>query len=161
MTDLEERVTAFVVEETGIRRKRVYLASRLSQDIGMDGDDAVDFFRRFGEEFQVDLTALGEHWDRHFLPEGGAPAAGCMVAIGAGAIAGALLHEAFKWIPAWVSMLSPTAVFSWIYSRFFVERDRDRGTTPVTVQDLVDAARSGKWVKQDDVPVASLFRTIE
>jgi len=37
----------------------------------MDGDDAVEFFREFGEKFTVDLHGLYANWERHFLPEGG------------------------------------------------------------------------------------------
>jgi hypothetical protein len=67
MTELEEQITAFIVEETGRKRKRVLLASRLAQDIGMDGDDAVEFFKKFGEKFHVDLTALYGHWGAALL----------------------------------------------------------------------------------------------
>jgi len=161
MTDLEERIVELIVKQTGVKRNRVLPASRLSQDIGIDGDDAAELFEKFGEEFHVDLTALGERWDRHFMPEGGVPSSGCFVAIGAGSIAGALLHEAVKWIPAWVSMIALSAAFCWIYGRFFMDRGFRDGTTPITVQDLVDAAHSGKWVKRYDKPVASLFRTLQ
>jgi hypothetical protein len=41
MIDLEEQIVAFVAQQTGVKRKRVQLASRLAQDIGMDGDDTV------------------------------------------------------------------------------------------------------------------------
>ncbi|MGA2598137.1 MAG: DUF1493 family protein [Bryobacteraceae bacterium] len=70
MPDLEERVIAFVVEEAGVERKHVQLASRLAQDLGIDGDDAVHLLKMFGEKFHVDLTDLYDHWNQHFRPEG-------------------------------------------------------------------------------------------
>ncbi len=42
--------------------------TRLGEDLGMDGDDAVDFFEDFAETFRVDLADM--RWDRHFGPEG-------------------------------------------------------------------------------------------
>lgn len=36
----------------------------------MDGDDAVEFFEKFGKKFHVDLTALQDHWHDHFCSEG-------------------------------------------------------------------------------------------
>ena len=49
MTELEERIAAFIVKETGIKQKRVHLAARLAQDIGIDGDDTVEFFEAFAK----------------------------------------------------------------------------------------------------------------
>jgi hypothetical protein len=126
----------------------------------MEGDDAVEFFNKFGEKFHVDLATLHEHWHEHFFPEGfGAPSAGCMVVIGASVIVGGFVHEVVKRIPAWLSMIGAAVLFSWIYGKFFVEQQP--GKTPITVQDLVEAASSGKWVKHYDEPAASLFRTLQ
>jgi hypothetical protein len=157
MTELEERISAFIAEETGIKRKRVQLTSRLAQDIRLEGDDAVEFFEKFGEEFHVDLTALGDRWRQHFLPEGGGPSLGWMVVVGAAVIAGGLLHSAAKWIPVWASMIALIAVLCWVYGKFFRERGEEK--IPTTVQDLVDAATAGTWIKQYEEPPVALFRT--
>ena len=159
MTELEERIVKFIVQETSIKAKKVHLDSRLAQDIGMDGDDAVEFFEKFHKQFQVELDVLGSHWDEHFLPEGGGPSLGCMVVIGVGVVAGGLLHEAFKWIPAWAGMIVLVALFCWIYGKFFGEPQEEK--IPITVQDLVEAASSGTWIKHYDEPAASLFRTLQ
>jgi hypothetical protein len=137
MTELEERIVNFIAESTGIKAKKVHLDSRLAQDIGMEGDDAGEFFEKFHEQF-------------HFLPEGiGVPPLGCMVMIGVGVVAGGLLHDAFNWIPAWAAMGVLTTLFcgiyGWIYSRLLGEPQDDK--IPITVQDLVEAANAGKWVK--------------
>jgi acyl carrier protein len=149
MTELEERIIALVVEERGSEGLRIDLDSSLAQDLGMDGDDAVEFFGKFGKEFRVDLTALGGHWNQHFASEGclGGPPLGCVVVVVAAALAGGLLHMAVARIPAWPSIIALIAVFGWMCRKFFNYYEPEE-KIPITVQDLVDAAASGKWVKQ-------------
>jgi hypothetical protein len=159
MTELEKQITAFIVAQTGIRRKRVLLSCRLAQDIGMDGDDAVEFFRKFGERFHVDLTLLDDHWDQHFSPEFTGTSPGCFIGIFAAVAVGAVLHEFVKRIPAWAWMIAALPVIGWIYTRFFLDRDPDDGKIPITVQDLVDAAGSGKWMRRYE-STEILFRTL-
>lgn len=77
----------------------------------MDGDDAVEFFEKFGEKFQVDLAALSDQWHEHFRSEG-----------------------LFRSSPGFMMVT-------------------------ITVQDLVDAAASGKWVKRYHEPGTEVFRT--
>lgn len=48
----------------------IHLSHRLVQDLGMDGDDTVDFFNNVHERFHTDLTHLHEHWSEHFGREG-------------------------------------------------------------------------------------------
>jgi hypothetical protein len=50
MTDsIDERVYAFVAEERGVRREKLVSRTTLSHDLGMEGDDAVEFFEQFSE----------------------------------------------------------------------------------------------------------------
>jgi acyl carrier protein len=42
----------------------------LQDDLGIDGDDAVELFTDFAERFEVDLSSLHSHWAEHFGPEG-------------------------------------------------------------------------------------------
>jgi hypothetical protein len=155
VTELEKHIIALVVKETGTEGKSVDLTSRLSHDIGMDGDDAVEFFEKFGEQFHVDLNALGNHWHQHFVSEGtlGVPCLSLVVGMGAAVLVGVLLPAAVRWNRAGAAALAIAliAVTGWVFSstaRF--------KKAPVTVQDLVDAATSGKWVKQHD-RAAALF----
>lgn len=142
MAEIEERIVAFIAAELGIKPNCVALTSRISQDLGCDGDDAVELCEKFGEKFHVDLTALGKHWDEHFLPEGGLTSLGPLILIGVCVVLGGFVHEVIRWIPVWASTIVLTAISFWVYGRFFSERDEKK---PVTIQDLVDAARSGKW----------------
>ncbi len=159
MTDLEERIVALVAEERGMKPQRIFLASRLSHDLGMDGDDAVDFFEKFGNEFNVDLSSLREHWSEHFGPEGSAPSLGCMVVIGVAVVLGDLLHRVFQFMPGWEWMIVLLIAFGWAYQRIFASGERD-DVLPITVGDLVEAVSHGRWTKQYGESV-SLFRTLQ
>lgn len=44
-------------------------------------------------------------------------------------------------------MIVFVALIRWVYVRLFADHNR---APPVTVQDFVDAARSGKWTRQDE-----------
>jgi hypothetical protein len=159
MTDLEDRIIEFTAEERGMKRKRILLSSRLSHDLGMEGDDGVDFFEKFGKKFSVDLEPLWKHWPRHFGPEFSGLSLGAIVLVVACVVLGDLLHRAIHRIPGWAAMIALIVVAVWIYNRFFADRDQP-GVIPVTIQDLVDAAKAGKWVKQYDDDGAPMFRTI-
>jgi acyl carrier protein len=139
LAELEERISALIVARTGTKPERVQLTSRLAQDIGMDGDDAVEFFKKFGEEFHVDLRTLGEHWHQHFAPEGG-PSLGFVFVVLGTVILGSLLHRVLLQIPGWAWMIALLGALLWVYNKSFA-----KPSIPITVQDLVDAAASGKW----------------
>jgi acyl carrier protein len=51
--DLEKRVKALVAEETGMRLDRLSLDTRIVEDIGCDGHDAVELFEAFARYFEV------------------------------------------------------------------------------------------------------------
>jgi hypothetical protein len=159
-TELEERVIASVVEERGEERERVELTSSLAEDLGMDGDDAVYFFKKFSEGFHVDLTLLYEHWDEHFGPElAGIPGLGFLVAIGAAVFLGGVVHETVKRIPAWAATLGLIVIFWWAHSKLFGARLEEK--LPIRVQDLVDAALARKWVRTYEASPPELFRSIQ
>lgn len=54
--DHPSEVIELVAHERGLARERVHLSQRLLQDLGMDGDDAVDCFNSVHEQFGTDLT---------------------------------------------------------------------------------------------------------
>jgi acyl carrier protein len=148
MTELEERIIEFTAEERGMKREDIELSSGLSDDLGMDGDDAVDFLEKFGKKFSVDLELLWKHWPRHFGPEFSGPSLGAIMLIVACVVLGDLLHRAFHRIPAWAWMIALIVAAVWTYNRFFADRNPD--VIPVTVGDLMDAAKAGKWMKKCD-----------
>jgi len=149
MNDLEERIVDLLTDQMQVRRSRIQLSTTLADGIGMDGDDAVEFFERFAEQFNVDLTELGQHWHRHFGLEGGPVSLPpeLWLAIAVGAVAGLALHYWVHWIPGWLGVIV-LVVASWpIALKLYAIRNPSIAPPmrPITVQDLVDAATSGKW----------------
>jgi len=65
---LSARVLAFTARQLGYNIEKVGLESRLLEDLGLDGDDAGEFFQAFAQEFAVDLHDFS--LSRHFGPEG-------------------------------------------------------------------------------------------
>jgi acyl carrier protein len=69
-TDIQQRVFDFILEELRCKPHEISLERSLNRDLGMDGDDAVEFFEAFATKFNVDLSELREEWERYFGPEG-------------------------------------------------------------------------------------------
>jgi acyl carrier protein len=65
--DILEKIKMLVAEERSEPKSNIGLDTTLQDDLGMDGDDAVEFFALFCERFNVDLT--GMQWERHFGSE--------------------------------------------------------------------------------------------
>lgn len=63
------RVIELVAEQTGVSPSRITAATRIGEDLGVDGDDASDLLTEFASRFQVDLA--GFQFSRHFGPEAG------------------------------------------------------------------------------------------
>ena len=144
---LEERVLAFAARQCDIAVGKVDLMSRLVEDLGLDGAYAQEFFVAFGREFEVNLDALrGDRWKRHFRPPdfsaGPAPAAVFLMLtlfLSASIFAGFL-----SWTWLWLLVFVAIWLFgsrAWPLSLLWPD------TIPITVQDLVDAAVAGRWVK--------------
>ena len=138
MDALEERVIAFVAYELSMRPEKISLIDRLNLDLGLDGDDAVEFFEKFGKEFSVNLKPLGQAWHEHFGPEGGLSLFGlaCFVLFAVGVA----IHWMVNWIPVWAGI---PLIIVWVWPlRCWPIR---KTLTPVTVRDLVNAACTGSW----------------
>jgi len=68
--ELLEEVKSFVAEYWGEPENRLAAETSVNEELGMDGDDGVEFMPAFGERFAVDLTAFPR--DKYFGPEAGA-----------------------------------------------------------------------------------------
>lgn len=130
-----------VAHERGLPREKVHLSARLLQDLGMDGDDAVDFFNSVHDRFGTDLTHLHEHWSEHFGPEGLSCWNGLVImpaaAIG-GVVAGIAGLSTFWGVAITVVLL---AAWVWVMRRW---GPADR-VVPVTVGEVVAAVEAGVW----------------
>jgi acyl carrier protein len=142
---LRVEVVKFVCDQLGVKPRKVTLDSRLNLDLGVDGDDAVEFYNKFKQRFAVDFENLLLHWDQHFAPEGG-PGFGFAVLVIACSIGFDIWHWYVRPLPLWVWFLClialPTAL---IFRRVHRQGTHDSG---VSVQDLVDAAEAHRWITQ-------------
>lgn len=64
-----QEVILLIAEETGVQPSRINAATRISEDLRVEGDDASDLLTAFASRFHVDLAEF--QFDRHFGPEMG------------------------------------------------------------------------------------------
>lgn len=67
MVSTEREIMVWLTEQEGLSPEKVHLGTRLGEDLGMDGDDAVEFFERFSRRYAVEMSPI--RWDEHFGPE--------------------------------------------------------------------------------------------
>lgn len=144
--DQQSEVLDLVAQERGLPRERVHLSDRLLHDLGMDGDDAVDFFDTVHETFGTDLTHLHERWSDHFGPEGFSCWYGLAIipaAVIGGAVAGMSGLSAVWGLVIAVALL---AAALWA-SRRWGPADR---TVSITVAEVAAAVEAGAWPSRPD-----------
>jgi hypothetical protein len=139
--DLQGEVIDLIADQCGIAREKILLSKRLSQDLGIEGDDAVEFFESVQERFETDLTSLGQHWNDHFLPEG-FPFLHVLIIIPI-ALIGSLAGFAIGLgkFPAFVMGVVLVVAVYWAMARW---GPPDR-MIPITVGDVIAAVEAGKW----------------
>lgn len=140
-TDMQSQVIDLVAQERGLPRDKVHLSSRLLQDLGMDGDDAVDFFNSVHERFGTDLTHLYELWGDYFGPEGFSCWNGLVImpaAVIGGVAAGLLGLGALAGFGITIALL---VLWFWTMKKW---GPPDRMKT-ITVAEVVDAVETGAW----------------
>ena len=139
--NLQREIIDLVAAERGLPREKVKLSDRLLQDLGMDGDDAVDFFISVHDRFGTDLTQLQQNWSEHFGPEGFSLWNGLVIvpaAIIGGLVAGFAGLSTFWGLAVTVALLA-----AWLWAmRRWGPPDR---MVPVTVQEVVAAVEAGAW----------------
>jgi acyl carrier protein len=139
--DLQGAVIDLIADQCGIAREKVLLSKRLSQDLGIEGGDAVELFESVQERFGTDLTALGDKWNDHFLPEG-FPFWHVFITIPIaliGSLAGFALGLG-KFLAFVIGVALVVAVY-WAMARW---GPPDR-MIPITVGQVVAAVEAGKW----------------
>jgi Protein of unknown function (DUF1493) len=145
---LQERVFAFVSEQTGVKQEKLRLETTLSRDLGVEGDDAVELFEEFRTRFAVDLQELWRDWSFYFGPEGLPLSASIIIFIPA-VLIGLALTRMFPRVPEWLWFI--TAFVSWMFLLVLWGNWRERNVKikrpQVSVQDLVDCVHSGAWTK--------------
>lgn len=131
-----------LARERGLPRERIRLSDRLLQDIGLDGDDAVDFFVSLQDRFGTDLTQLRQHWSDHFRSErtflwtAVVPIPSLIVAI---------LVAGFTGSKFWGGAAG--LAFAAILACVMLRRASADTMMPITVGEVVTAAEAGMWTE--------------
>jgi acyl carrier protein len=99
-----ERLRDFISEQLSVRRESLAPSTRIQEDLGCTGDDAVELMQAFAKQFSVDLRAL--NLKEYFDEEGFDP-------------------------------------IGYVLSLF--RKCRIARRSALTLEDLVNAARAGKW----------------
>lgn len=138
---LEDRIKDFTAYHLGVKREKLSPDTSLNDELGMAGEDAVEFFDDFGVEFKVDLDDLHIRWDQHFVPEGGLSYS-FLVILTLCIVSGAGLRGLIGLLPSWAWSIALIGIVILVHNSWFAEK-----LIPVTMADLVDSARSGRWIK--------------
>lgn len=69
--DVEARLFIWIAESLGVAPEKVSASTCVNLDLGVDGDDGVDFIRSFGGAFGVDVSDFP--YSRYFGPEASNP----------------------------------------------------------------------------------------
>jgi acyl carrier protein len=109
--ELSERVMQMIADQTARRLSRLRPETDLFQDLGVDGDDALELLVRLRDEFAINMDDV--QFKRHFSSEP---------------------HLFSPWLS--LSLLLPRR---WRWPLWRQER------IPVTVADLIEAARTQTW----------------
>lgn len=145
MSGAASEVVEMLAKERGLAPARIDASSRLLQDLGMDGDDAVDFFISLQERFGTDLTALHERWSDHFSPEGFSCWNG-LVIIPAAVIAGVAAALADLG-PAGGVAITAALLTLWLWvMKNWGPPDK---MLPIRVAQVIAAVEAGAWPRRD------------
>ncbi len=156
--DLSERVMKVVADETGWNILALRPESDIENDLGCTGDRARELMLRMEREFGIDMTHVD--FNRHFGNDAsrGWPIAVAMVvalptsvlamhAIGVAARLAGLEGSALLASSGFFTAVYATcAILIALLSRLFSSASGRRGgRIPVTIRDLIDAARTKQW----------------
>lgn len=143
--ELEAQVRDYIALMADVSADRVQPATRLLQDLGIDGDDAVELFGGLHERFGTDLTPLYEHWDQHFGPEGvGWPS---ILIIAPGAAVGGIVGSSVDPAAGIAVAVLLVTISLWVAPKLGL----GRRLIPVTVADVTRAVKFGSWQQTSSV----------
>lgn len=139
---LIEREIAQILAKMGIRANRP--ADRLLQDLGIDGDDAAEFFDAIHNRFGTDLTLLREDWDTHFGPEG----------LSIAPIGKLVAAAACVGVPAMLTglpiLLCGVLAAAGAAGAWMIPRSNNAPSRPIRLIQVSDAVERGRWQRPNE-----------
>lgn len=140
MSETDREIVGMLADERGLSAEKISPSSRLLHDLGMDGDDAVEFFQSLQERYGTDLTNLYQHWGDYFGPEGFSCWNGLIIlpaAVAGGVVAGLLDLGAMVGF-----LIAVVLLVAWYWA---IHRVTPDPLQPITVAEVVSAAEAGAW----------------
>jgi hypothetical protein len=136
---LEAQVRDYIAAMAEVKPEKVQLATRLLDDLGIDGDDAVELFKGLHERFGTDFAPLYERWGDHFGPEdiGCATALVFLPGLGVGGIIG----TNFGALPGIAVAAALVALSLWLAPKLGLGPD----IKPITVAEVIEAVKTRSW----------------
>tara|TARA_A100001391_G_scaffold71385_1_gene45566 strand:+ start:280 stop:711 length:432 start_codon:yes stop_codon:yes gene_type:complete len=140
MSQTNHEIIEMLAEERGLPLERIVSSSRLLHDLGMDGDEAVDFFASLHERYGSDLTSLYANWGDHFGPEGFSCWNGLIImpaAFASGAIGG--------WLGLGTTVGFLIGLGILVTGYWAIHKMTPDPSIPITVAEVVSAVEAGAW----------------
>jgi acyl carrier protein len=140
MDSTEAQIRELLVKTFHVSERKLAPTSRLFHDLGLDGDDAVEFFDAVEKRFGTDLTTLYRGWREYFGPETPNPWLAAMFGILV-AIVTSLAKRVASVIVAFefALLIGLVTIMVWDGHRL------SRRIKPITVGDVVSAVEHGAW----------------
>jgi Protein of unknown function (DUF1493) len=146
---IAKRVIAIVAHNRAVEPSTINLQTDLHEDLGLAGDDVDDLFGELQKRLQIDFS--GFQFDRHFEGEGASPSDFVWVLGGVPLLMGVMVVQSvyFGEQNGFVQFLEISfLLLAWFWLGSFVRpsiRKWNRERIPVTIADLVTAAKDKKW----------------
>ena len=130
------------MEQTGVLPEKLNFESRLSFALGIEGDDAAQFFERFQKKFSVDLAELKENGSSYSAPEKVSLVTAPIVLLPA-LFLGIAFSRLWSALPTWLCWLFGISIGFAGFYRWHLGRRRptERG---MAIAQWVEAAESGR-----------------
>ncbi|MGV3577582.1 hypothetical protein [Brevundimonas sp.] len=144
---ISEHVITLLASHLDWPAERLTADKQLFDDLGLDGDDAVEFFEAFDTQFRADLSPLYANWSRHFGPEG-IPLGAAVPFVVIGTLILMVTVTLGIWLnaPDWAGVtLGGIAVAVWSFGLRQWPLKRPEPMIPITVAQLITAANTGTW----------------
>lgn len=117
--------------------------TRLGEDLGVDGNDAVALMEIYSKEFNVDIEDLWVHWDTYFSKKGVTLQSGVALLVIWG-VTDIMLQSLFESLHLWIYFAIDFALI-FLWAGFNTWRRQLRyGRKEITVADLAAAAEKGR-----------------
>lgn len=148
---MDQQVVALVARFTDQPVAEITPDLTLFADLGLDGDDAVEFFEAFETDFRPDLQALYARWGSHFGPEGWTLLdIGQVLSVIMVLAAPVTVLAALAGVPEWLAISLGMAAFLVWFLPLRMWPFRPKALSPISVQDLMTTAKAGRWVTRSE-----------